>query len=75
MKLTFENLAMVKTTYPQNFVVDERPRTSFPPARLVTDNCACGLRPSKRTHTGTRLCFDSFSDIKLSSRLARLTTS
>ena len=75
VKLTFANLALVKTTFPQNFVVNERPTTSFPPARLVTDNYACGLRLSKRTHTGTRLCFDSFSDIKLSSRLPRLTSS
>ena len=75
IKLTFANLALVKTTFPQNFVVDERTTTSFPPARIVTDNYACGLRPSKRTRNGTRLRSDSFSDIKLSSRLARLTTS
>ena len=42
-KLTFANLALVKTTLPQNFVVDERPTTSFPPAFHVTDNYACVL--------------------------------
>ena len=32
LKLTFVNLVLVKTTFPQNFNVDEGPTTSFPPA-------------------------------------------
>ena len=42
IKLTFLNLVFVRTTFPQNVVVDERP-TSFPPALQITDNYACGL--------------------------------
>lgn len=34
--------------FPQNFVVDERPTTSFPPALNVTDNYACAPRLSKQ---------------------------
>ena len=45
----FVNLVLVETTFPQNFVVDERPTTIFPPALHVTDNYACELRPSKQT--------------------------
>jgi len=30
-KLTFVNLALVKTTFPKIFVADKRPKTSFPP--------------------------------------------
>ena len=44
--MNFANLALVKTTFPQNFVVDERPTKSFPPELHVTDNHACGLRQS-----------------------------
>ena len=40
-KLTFVNLVFV--TFPQYFVVDERPTTSFPPALQITDNYARGL--------------------------------
>ena len=36
-------LVLVQTTFPQNFVVDERPTTSFPPALHVTGIYACGL--------------------------------
>ena len=48
------NLVLLETTLSQNFVVNERPATSFPPVLHVTDIYACGLRPSKQTRT--RLC-------------------
>lgn len=38
-----QRLLLVKTTFPKNSVVAERPTTSFPPALHVTDNYACGL--------------------------------
>ena len=40
---TFVNLVLVKTTFPQNFFVDEHLTTRFPPALHVTDNYACIL--------------------------------
>ena len=39
-KLNFVNFVLVKTTFPQNFVVDEWPTKNFPPALRVTDNYA-----------------------------------
>ena len=48
-RLNFINLVLGKTTFPQNFFVDERPTTNFPPALRVTDNYARGLRPSQQT--------------------------
>ena len=39
----------MKTTFPQNFVVGERPTTSFPPALHVKDKYACGLKPGFHT--------------------------
>ena len=37
-KLNFVNFVLVKTTFPQNFVVDEWPTKNFPPALRVTAN-------------------------------------
>ena len=56
-KFTFINLVIVETTFLQNFVVDQRPTTSFLPALRVTENYACVyVCPSSI----------SFSDLKLS---------
>ena len=41
--ITFLNLFLVKTTFSQNFVVEERPTTSFSPALPVTNSYACVL--------------------------------
>ena len=46
-KLIFVNVVIVETTFPQSFVVDEWPTTSFPPSLYVTDYSECGLFPSK----------------------------
>ena len=53
-ELNFVNLVLGKTTFPQNFAVDERPTTNFPPVLPVTDNYARGLRPSKQTSLRSR---------------------
>ena len=39
----YVNLVLVKTIFPQSFVTDERPTTTFPPMLHVTDNYACGV--------------------------------
>ena len=52
----FVNLVLFETTFPQNFIVDKRPTTSFPPSLHVTDNYACGRRPSKQTRTRLGSC-------------------
>ena len=50
---TFVNLIFMWTIFGQNFVADEQP-TSFQPALHITDNSACGLRPSKQTRARFR---------------------
>lgn len=49
---SFTNLVLVKI-FPQNFVVDGLPTSSFPPA-LDADNYACGRRPMRRTRARLR---------------------
>ena len=58
-KPTFVNLMPVKVTFPQNFVINERSRTSFLPVLHVTNNCAC-----KQTNLYSSLFL--FSNLKLS---------
>lgn len=43
------HLVLVKTTFPQHAVVNERPRMSFPPALHVMNNYACVQWPSKQS--------------------------
>ena len=47
----------METTFPQNSVGDERLTTSFPPTFHATDYYACGLWPTKQTHTRLRSRF------------------
>lgn len=62
-KLIFVNLFLLRTTFSQDFVVDEWPTTSFPPVLHHTDNYAWGQWPNKQIRT--RRSPLSFSDFKL----------